>query len=53
MKKILVTMVLALSTTAMLAEAYARPMGSKRSIGRQSQQVRQMPTPAPAPPILA
>jgi predicted lipid-binding transport protein (Tim44 family) len=49
MKKFLVTMVLALSTTAMVAEAFARPMGSKRSIGRQSQAVRQMPAPAPAP----
>lgn len=49
MKKFLVTMVLALSTTAMVAEAFARPMGGKRSIGRQSQSVRQMPAPAPAP----
>ncbi|KQQ86590.1 Tim44 domain-containing protein [Massilia sp. Leaf139] len=49
MKKFLVTMVLALSTTAMVAEAWARPMGGKRSFGRQSQSVRQMPTPAPAP----
>lgn len=49
MKKFLVTLVLALSTTAMVAEAFARPMGSKRSIGRQSQSVRQMPAPAPAP----
>ncbi len=49
MKKFLVTMVLALSTTAMVAEAWARPMGGKRSFGRQSQAVRQMPAPAPAP----
>ncbi|MFC5513429.1 Tim44 domain-containing protein [Massilia jejuensis] len=49
MKKFLVTLVLALSTTAMISEAIARPMGSKRSIGRQSQAVRQMPAPAPAP----
>jgi predicted lipid-binding transport protein (Tim44 family) len=49
MKKFLVTMVLALSTTAMVAEAFARPMGGKRSFGRQSQTVRQMPAPAPAP----
>ena len=49
MKKFLVTLVLALSTTAMISEAMARPMGGKRSIGRQSQSVRQMPAPAPAP----
>ncbi len=49
MKKFLVTLVLALSTTAMISEAIARPMGGKRSIGRQSQSVRQMPAPAPAP----
>ena len=49
MKKFLVTMVLALTTTAMISEAIARPMGSRRSIGRQSQTVRQMPAPAPAP----
>ena len=41
MKKFLVTMVLALSTTAMVAEAWARPMGGKRSFGRQSQSLRQ------------
>jgi predicted lipid-binding transport protein (Tim44 family) len=49
MKKFLVTMVLALTATAMISEAIARPMGSRRSIGRQSQTVRQMPAPAPAP----
>ena len=49
MKKFLVTMVLALTTTAMISEAFARPMGGRRSIGRQSQAVRQMPAPAPAP----
>ena len=49
MKKFLVTLVLALTTTAMISEAIARPMGSRRSIGRQSQAVRQMPAPAPAP----
>lgn len=49
MKKFLVTMVLALTATAMLSEAIARPMGGRRSIGRQSQAVRQMPAPAPAP----
>ena len=49
MKKFLVTMMLAVTATSMIAEAVARPMGSKRSIGRQSQTVRQMPAPAPAP----
>ncbi|MDB5747750.1 MAG: hypothetical protein JWP72_2598 [Massilia sp.] len=49
MKKFLVTAMLALTATAMIAEATARPMGGKRSIGRQSQSVRQMPAPAPAP----
>ncbi len=49
MKKILVAAVLALTTTAMIAEATARPMGGKRSFGRQSQTVRQAPPPAPAP----
>jgi predicted lipid-binding transport protein (Tim44 family) len=49
MKKFLVTMVLALTATAMVSEAIARPMGGRRSIGRQSQTVRQMPAPAPAP----
>jgi len=49
MKKFLVTLVLALTATAMISEAIARPMGGRRSIGRQSQSVRQMPAPAPAP----
>jgi predicted lipid-binding transport protein (Tim44 family) len=49
MKKFLVTMVLALTATAMVSEAIARPMGGRRSFGRQSQTVRQMPAPAPAP----
>jgi predicted lipid-binding transport protein (Tim44 family) len=49
MKKFLVTTVLALTATAMISEAIARPMGGRRSIGRQSQTVRQMPAPAPAP----
>ena len=51
MKKFLVTAMLALTATAMIAEATARPMGGKRSIGRQSQSVRQMPAPAPAAPM--
>ena len=50
MKKILISAVLALSATAMLGEAIARPMGGGRSIGRQSQSVNKMaPTPAPTP----
>lgn len=51
MKKFLVTMMLAITATAMIAEATARPMGGKRSFGRQSQAVRQMPAPAPTPPL--
>ncbi|MCC2957822.1 39S ribosomal protein L45 [Massilia sp. IC2-477] len=49
MKKFVATMVLAITAVSMIAEATARPMGSKRSFGRQSQAVRQMPAPAPAP----
>ncbi len=49
MKKFMATMVLAITAVSMIAEATARPMGGKRSIGRQSQAVRQMPAPAPAP----
>ena len=49
MKKFLVTTLLAVTAFSMVAEAYARPMGGKRSVGRQSQAVRQMPAPAPAP----
>ncbi|WP_026354538.1 Tim44 domain-containing protein [Massilia niastensis] len=49
MKKFLVTMMLAVTAVSMIAEATARPLGGKRSIGRQSQAVRQMPAPAPAP----
>jgi predicted lipid-binding transport protein (Tim44 family) len=49
MKKILVSMMLAITALSMIAEATARPMGGGRSFGRQSQSVRQMPAPAPAP----
>ncbi|MFL6672139.1 MAG: Tim44 domain-containing protein [Massilia sp.] len=49
MKKFLVTMMFALTALSMLAEAVARPIGGGRSFGRQSQSVRQMPAPAPAP----
>ena len=49
MKKILVSTVLAVTAFSMMADAFARPMGGKRSMGRQSQAVRQAPPPAPAP----
>ena len=49
MKKILVTTMLAVTAFAMVADAFARPMGGKRSVGRQSQSVQQMQGPAPAP----
>jgi predicted lipid-binding transport protein (Tim44 family) len=49
MKKFLVTMMIALTTTAMTAEAFAKPLGGGRSFGRQSQNVqRQAPPAAPA-----
>jgi len=49
MKRFVASLVLALTAVSMIAEATARPMGGKRSIGRQSQPVRQMQAPAPAP----
>lgn len=49
MKKFLVTTILAVSAFSMVADAFARPLGGKRSVGRQSQAVRQMPAPAPTP----
>jgi predicted lipid-binding transport protein (Tim44 family) len=49
MKKFLVSMMLALTALSLVGEAIARPMGSGRSFGRQSQSVRQMRAPAPAP----
>ena len=49
MKKFLATMLLAVTAVSMIAEATARPMGGKRSFGRQSQSVQRMPAPAPAP----
>ena len=49
MKKFLATMLLAVTAVSMIAEATARPMGGKRSFGRQSQAVQKMPAPAPAP----
>jgi predicted lipid-binding transport protein (Tim44 family) len=49
MKKFLVTTMLAVTAFAMVADAFARPMGGKRSFGRQSQSVQQQgPAPAPA-----
>lgn len=50
MKKFFVSMMIALTTLSMVAEATARPLGGNRSIGRQSPTVtRQAQTPAPAP----
>lgn len=49
MKKFLATMLIAVTAFASVAEAYARPIGGGRSFGRQSQSVRQMRAPAPAP----
>lgn len=49
MKKFLVTTMLAVTAFAMVADAFARPMGGKRSVGRQSQSVQKMQQPAPAP----
>lgn len=49
MKKFVASMVLAITAVSMVAEATARPMGGKRSFGRQSQPVKQMQAPAPAP----
>lgn len=49
MKKFLVSMMIALTTTALTAEAFAKPLGGGRSFGRQSQNVqRQAPPAAPA-----
>jgi len=49
MKKFLVTTMLAVTAFAMVADAFAQPMGGKRSMGRQSQSVQQQgPAPAPA-----
>jgi predicted lipid-binding transport protein (Tim44 family) len=50
MKKLLVSMMIAITTMSMVAEVAARPMGGGRSIGRQSPTVaRQAPAPAAAP----
>ncbi|GAB2869993.1 TIM44-like domain-containing protein [Pseudoduganella ginsengisoli] len=53
MKKILISVTLALSAASLIGDALARPMGGGRSIGRQSQSVSNMPrqaTPPAAPP---
>lgn len=48
MKKLLMTMMVAITTMSMVVEATARPLGGKRSIGRQSPEVtRQAAQPAP------
>jgi len=48
MKKFLATMMIAVTAMSMIAEATARPMGGKRSIGRQSSAVtNQQAAPAP------
>lgn len=47
MKKFLMTTVLAVTAFSMVADAFARPLGGKRSVGRQSQAVRQAPPPVP------
>ncbi|MES2015227.1 MAG: Tim44-like domain-containing protein [Pseudomonadota bacterium] len=50
MKNLLLGMMIALCTLAMVDDASARPLGGGRTIGRQSPAVaRQAPTPAPAP----
>lgn len=49
LKKFLIGATIAFSAMSMMAELAARPMGGGRSIGRQSQSVKQMaPRPAPA-----
>jgi predicted lipid-binding transport protein (Tim44 family) len=47
MKKFLASMMIALMTLSSVADA--RPLGSNRSFGRQSQSVNRMRAPAPAP----
>ena len=49
MKKLLVSMMIALTAMSMIAEASARPMGGGRSIGRQSPTVARQATPTAAP----
>jgi predicted lipid-binding transport protein (Tim44 family) len=49
MKKFLASMLIAVTALSMVADAFARPMGSGRSFGRQSSSVSRMRAPAPAP----
>lgn len=49
MKKFLVSMMLAVAALSVIGDGFARPMGSGRSFGRQSQSVSRMRAPAPAP----
>ncbi|HEU4852428.1 MAG TPA: Tim44-like domain-containing protein [Telluria sp.] len=52
MKKSLVTLMLAITMTSLVADAIARPMGGRRSFGRQSTNVqRQMPPATPSAPV--
>lgn len=54
MKKSLVTLMLAITMTSLVADAIARPMGGRRSFGRQSTNVTQKAPPAaPAAPTAA
>jgi predicted lipid-binding transport protein (Tim44 family) len=49
MKKFLVSMMLAVAALSVIADGFARPMGSGRSFGRQSSSVSRMRAPAPSP----
>lgn len=54
MKKSLVNLMLAITMTTMVADAIARPMGGRRSFGRQSANVTQKAPPAaPGAPMAA
>ncbi|MEO7493668.1 MAG: Tim44-like domain-containing protein [Massilia sp.] len=50
MKKILLSLMLAITTFSMVAEVSARPLGGGRSIGRQSSNVTRQATPPPPSP---
>lgn len=49
MKKFLASILIAVTALSLVADAFARPMGSGRSFGRQSSSVSRMRAPAPAP----
>lgn len=49
MKKLFVSMMIAVTAMSMVAEASARPLGGGRSFGRQSPTVARQAAPAPAP----